>query len=112
MAAHDVMSLTSRPLTKSRPSIFIDVMRKIAKNHDATVAEIALAWVRLQVGVTSTIIGAKNMMQLESNISSVNLDLSDDELAELDEVSSTTRRYPFWMVDQQGMNRIPKPEEQ
>ncbi|MDR9366952.1 MAG: aldo/keto reductase [Balneolaceae bacterium] len=99
------------PIDKEQAYDIVDVMEEIADNHDASVAEVALAWVRLQSGVTSTIIGAKNMDQLSSNIRSVELDLSDDELKELDEVSSTTKRYPFWMVDRQGSNRIPNANE-
>ncbi|NBC65301.1 MAG: aldo/keto reductase [Bacteroidetes bacterium] len=99
------------PIDKAQAYNIVDMMEEIAENHDASVAEVALAWVRLQSGVTSTIIGAKNMDQLTSNIHSVELDLSDDELKELDEVSSTTKRYPFWMVDQQGSNRIPDTNE-
>ncbi len=98
------------PIDKEQAFDIVDVMENIAENHDASVAEVALAWVRLQAGVTSTIIGAKNMDQLTSNINSAELDLTDDELGELDEVSSTTDRYPFWMVDRQGANRIPETE--
>ncbi|NBC03359.1 MAG: aldo/keto reductase [Bacteroidetes bacterium] len=99
------------PIDKEQAYDIVDVMKEIADKHDASVAEIALAWVRLQTGVTSTIIGAKNMDQLSSNIRSVELDLSDHELKELDEVSSTTKRYPYWMVDRQGANRIPNANE-
>lgn len=99
------------PIDKEQTYDIVDVMEEIADNHDASVAEVALAWVRLQSGVTSTIIGAKNMDQLRSNINSAELDLSEDELSELGEVSSTTKRYPFWMVDRQGANRIPTFEE-
>lgn len=99
------------PIDKDQAYDIVDVMEDIAENHNVSVAEIALAWVRLQTGVTSTIIGAKNMDQLTSNIHSVELDLSEDELMELDEVSSTTKRYPYWMVDRQGSNRIPNANE-
>ncbi len=98
------------PIDKEQAYDIVDVMGTIADNHNATVAEVALAWVRLQEGVTSTIIGAKNMKQLESDINSVNVDLTGTELEQLDEVSGTTKRYPFWMVDRQGASRIPETE--
>ncbi|WP_440999575.1 aldo/keto reductase [Fodinibius sp. SL11] len=100
------------PIDKEQAFDIVDVMEEIADNHDATVAEVALAWVRLQQGVTSTIIGAKNMNQLTANIKSANIALTDDELQELDEVSSTPSRYPFWMVDRQDSNRIPNTLEE
>jgi aryl-alcohol dehydrogenase-like predicted oxidoreductase len=96
------------PIDKEQSFDIIDVMEEIADDHDATVAEVALAWVRLQKGVTSTIIGAKNMKQLKSNIKSATLDLTDAQLDQLDEVSATPDRYPFWMVNRQDANRIPE----
>lgn len=100
------------PVDKEKAYDTVEVMQDIAENHDASVAEVALAWVRLQEGVTSTIIGAKNMKQLESDLRSVEVDLTEDELQRLDEVSATPRRYPFWMVERQGANRIPSEEEE
>ena len=100
------------PINKEQAFDIVDVMEEIADNHDATVAEVALAWVRLQKGVTSTIIGAKNMKQLKSNIDSATLDLTDAELQQLDEVSATPDRYPFWMVDRQDANRIPESSDE
>ncbi|SMO76985.1 aldo/keto reductase [Fodinibius sediminis] len=96
------------PIDKEQAYDIVEVMEEIAETHGATVAEVALAWVRLQSGVTSTIIGAKNMQQLESDIRSVNITLSSEELDALDEVSATADRYPFWMVDRQDSDRIPE----
>lgn len=56
------------PINKERAYDIVDVLREIADNHNATIPEIALAWVRTQKGITSTIIGAKNKKQLESNL--------------------------------------------
>ena len=93
------------PIDKEQAFDIVEVMDGIADDHDATVAEIALAWVRQQNGVTSTIIGAKNDDQLESNLNSANLELEEDELEALDEVSATPARYPFWMVGFQDEGR-------
>lgn len=99
------------PIDKEQAYDIVDVMEEIAENHDCSVAEVALAWVRMQSGVTSTIIGAKNTDQLKSNIQSVKINLEEDELERLDQVSKTNRRYPFWMVDRQGSKRVPTFEE-
>lgn len=99
------------PIDKEKAYDIVEAMEGIAEAHDVTVAEVALAWVRLQPGVTSTIIGAKNMKQLKSNLSSVNIKLTEDELATLNKVSATPTRYPFWMVNRQDSNRIPDPSE-
>jgi aryl-alcohol dehydrogenase-like predicted oxidoreductase len=99
------------PIDKEQAYDIVDVMDDIGDDHDASVAEIALAWVRHQTGVTSTIIGAKNMDQLESNLQSADIELTDDDLARLDEVSAISDRYPFWMVDFQDSERFPSDRE-
>ena len=99
------------PVDKEQAYDIVEVMQTIADDHDATVAEVALAWVRHQSGVTSTIIGAKNTEQLASNLRSAELELTDDDLTRLDEVSATPDRYPFWMVDFQDSERFPSDRE-
>ena len=53
----------------------------IAKAHDSTVARVALAWVQAQPGVTSTIIGARRLAQLEDNVQALDVKLTAEELA-------------------------------
>ena len=72
-------------------------MRKIAEDHGASVAQVALAWVLANAAVTSVIIGARELTQLDDNLGAVELSLSDDELQALDEVSRLPVEYPVWM---------------
>ncbi len=97
------------PINKDKAYDIIDVMETIGKEHNASVAEVALAWVRLQKGVTSTIIGAKTTDQLHANIKSTELVLSADDLKKLDDVSALSKEYPGWMVERQGGDRVLKP---
>jgi aryl-alcohol dehydrogenase-like predicted oxidoreductase len=69
----------------------------IAKAHDASVAQIALAWLRYQNGVTTTIIGATKEEQLISNLESAGIELTEDDLARLDKVSAIPPVYPHWV---------------
>ncbi len=85
------------PVNKEQGFDIVDVMRPIAETHDASVAQIALAWLLHKDAVTSVIIGAKRMDQLEDNFGSVDLTLTDDEVAQLDEVSKIPLGYPAWM---------------
>jgi aryl-alcohol dehydrogenase-like predicted oxidoreductase len=96
------------PINKEKAYDIIDVLSEIAKQHNATVAEIALAWVRLQKSITSTIIGAKNIDQLHANIKSTGLQLSEDDLKKIDEVSALPKEYPGWMVERQATDRALK----
>jgi aryl-alcohol dehydrogenase-like predicted oxidoreductase len=93
------------PVNKDRAYDIIDVISEIGKQHGVSAAAVALAWVRLQKGVTSTIIGAKNIEQLNDNIKSVDVELSADDLKKIDEVSALPKEYPGWMVERQSADR-------
>ena len=90
------------PVNRDRAYDCIDVMRPIAKAHDVSVAQIALAWLLHQPQVTSVIIGAKRPEQLADNLSATQVALSADELRQLNEVSRLPQEYPGWMFDRQG----------
>ncbi len=93
------------PINKEKAYDIIDVIAEIGKTHGVSAAQIALAWVRLQKGITSTIIGAKNVEQLNDNIKSTTLQLSAEELQRINEVSALTKEYPGWMVERQAADR-------
>lgn len=98
------------PINKNKAYDIIDVMIEIAANHHVSAAEVALNWVIKQPAVTSTIIGAKNLQQLNDNIAAVRLELSLDELNRLNEISALTSEYPGWMVNRQQQSRWPEPK--
>jgi aryl-alcohol dehydrogenase-like predicted oxidoreductase len=93
------------PINKEKSYDIIDVLNDISKQHKVSVAQVALAWVRLQKGITSTIIGAKNIDQLNDNLKSVDIQLSADELKRIDEISALPKEYPQWMVERQSADR-------
>lgn len=93
------------PIDKDKAYDLVDVMGDLAKNHDASIAQIALAWVRQQKGITSTIIGAKTLEQLKLNIESTDLILTEDDLKKIDEISPLPMQYPGWMVERQANYR-------
>ena len=72
----------------------VDELEIIAKAHDSTVARVALAWVRTQPGVGSTIIGARRLSQLEDNLKSLDLTLTAAELAHLDALTRPAFGFP------------------
>lgn len=72
----------------------VDEMERIAASHDATVARVALAWVRQQPGVTSTIIGARRLSQLDDNVKSLDVTLTVEELGRLDGLTQPTLGFP------------------
>ncbi|MFF8975175.1 aldo/keto reductase [Streptomyces sp. NPDC014995] len=72
----------------------IDELGRIAKKHDTTIARVALAWVTQQPGVTSTIIGARTMHQLEDNIGATDITIDTGELDRLSEMTTPQLTFP------------------
>ena len=91
---------------KERTWRILDVIAPIAKAHDCSPARISLAYVLAKPFVTSVIIGAKRLDQLEDNIAAVEVQLTPDELKQLDEVSALPPEYPGWMLPFQGASRL------
>ncbi len=94
------------PIDKEKAYDIIDVISVIGKQHGVSTAQIALAWVRQQPGITSTIIGAKNSDQLNDNIKSMEVVLSADDLEKIDAVSALPKEYPGWMTEYQSGDRL------
>ena len=65
---------------------------EVAEKHQLNPAQMALAWCAQVDGVTSTIIGATKMAQLESNINAFEISLSDEVL---NDINSVIRQYPM-----------------
>ena len=95
------------PVDRQRAFRTVEAMRPIAAAHDVSVARVALAWVLRQPGITSVIIGAKSQEQLADNLAATDLQLSDSEIATLNEVSKLQREYPGWMFERQLADRLP-----
>jgi L-glyceraldehyde 3-phosphate reductase len=63
----------------------VRALNEIAARRDQSLAQLALAWTLRDPRVTSTLIGASSVAQLEANVAALDkLDLSDEELAEID----------------------------
>ena len=99
------LSFDFPPVDQERAYDIIDAMELVAKDHNVSVARIALAWVLAQPAVTSVIIGAKNTDQLMDNIKAADLSLTSEQLATLDQASTQPKPYPQWMIERQGRDR-------
>ncbi len=96
------------PIDKVKAYDIIDVMLAIARSHEVSAAQVALAWMLKKPGVSSIIIGAKKMEQLNDNLASTQLELTDAEMEQLDAISALTPEYPAWMVERQMRDRFPQ----
>jgi aryl-alcohol dehydrogenase-like predicted oxidoreductase len=82
----------------------IAAMRPMAERQGASVAAVALAWLLYKPAVSSVIIGVKNADQLADNISACGVELTADEMAELDRLSVPAPEYPGWILDRQDLD--------
>ena len=87
------------PVDKDRAFNILDILHPMAQAKGASVAQLALAWLLHQPVVTSVIIGANKMEQLDDNLRSVDVKFTAEELQKLDEVSKLPPEYPGWMLD-------------
>ena len=89
----------------------IDVLTDISKSKNVTIAQLSLAWLLAQKGVTSVIVGANKMSQLEDNLGSININLSENEISKLSNVTMPKKLYPQWMVEWQNNRKSLNPDE-
>jgi aryl-alcohol dehydrogenase-like predicted oxidoreductase len=80
-----------RPDALERAAALFGALREVADAHDATPAQVALAWAIRRPNVVA-IPGASSVEQVESNAAAADLDLHDDEITALS-VSATIRVY-------------------
>jgi aryl-alcohol dehydrogenase (NADP+) len=84
----------------------IDAVQKIAAERGVSMAEVALAWLADRPGVTSTILGARTVEQLEANLRAAELRLTAAETAALDAASDPQPAdYPYGEMGVQQRDR-------
>lgn len=93
------------PVNKERAYDVIDVLEPMAMEKNASVAQLALAWLLHQPVVSSVIIGANKPEQLDDNLKSTQVTFTETELQQLDAVSKLSAEYPGWMLERQGADR-------
>lgn len=93
------------PVNKSRAFDIIDVMADIAKEKEVTIPQVAIAWLLHQKVVTSVIIGAKSVTQLDDTLKAPGVSFSSEELSLLNKVSQIPDEYPGWMLSRQAEYR-------
>jgi aryl-alcohol dehydrogenase-like predicted oxidoreductase len=83
----------------------IEALDGIAKEHGGTVAQAALNWLRAKPAVSSVIIGARTVEQLEDDLGCVRWTLTPEEVARLDAMTALPPAYPYFMIDSFHANR-------
>ena len=94
------------PVNKEKGFDVLDVLVAISSRHGVSAAQIALAWLLAKEVVTSVIIGARKLTQLDDNLKAIDVVLTEEDLKALDDVSKLAPEYPAWM-DVLGNDRRP-----
>jgi aryl-alcohol dehydrogenase-like predicted oxidoreductase len=73
----------------------LEVLLDVSKQFGKSPAQVALQWVVAQPGITSTIIGASSLAQLNDNLASLDFALPEDLRKRLDEASALEPAHPY-----------------
>ncbi len=100
----------------------LDVLRAVAAQLERPVAQVALAWISAQAGVTAPILGASKLAQLQDNLDSLEIKFTAEQLQILAEASALSpstpsailapgvKRMIFGGVNVQGWDELPTSE--
>jgi aryl-alcohol dehydrogenase-like predicted oxidoreductase len=87
----------------------LQIVDEVARSHQATHSQVALAWLLQQPAVCSVIIGARTLAQLDDNLAAGRLFLTEEDLARLSHASEPDDPYPYRFLKLYG-SRDPNPE--
>jgi aryl-alcohol dehydrogenase-like predicted oxidoreductase len=82
IGAGDIPTLPSRNL--SRNLALVDRLQEIARRHNRSTGEVAIAWTLHHPAVTGAIVGARNARQAEGVMRAGELRLTDEEVTEIE----------------------------
>lgn len=77
-----------------------DKMKAIGERSKGSIAQVALAWLLAKPHVTSILLGASKVSQLNDNLGCLDVHLNDADLKELDDLTSPGVQYPNWFQSQ------------
>jgi len=73
----------------------VEALCQVSEAIDRSPSQVALAWLLSKQTVSSVIFGARTVSQLEDNLGAVDVELGEEHLEKLDEVSKLTLGYPY-----------------
>jgi aryl-alcohol dehydrogenase-like predicted oxidoreductase len=85
------------PIDIEKGYAVVATLKELGKKYEASVAQMALAWLLAKPFVSSVIIGATKTQQLEDNLGAAKVNLSAEDVEALDELTAPALPYPAWM---------------
>ncbi|UJA21141.1 aldo/keto reductase [Thermoleophilia bacterium SCSIO 60948] len=84
----------------------VDALVEIAEAHDASAAQVTLAWLLTRPTVSTLVIAARTEEQLADNLAAANLRLTQAEIARIEEASRPDLPYPLWHQASNASDRL------
>jgi aryl-alcohol dehydrogenase-like predicted oxidoreductase len=94
------------PFDKERGFDLVERIRVIARHHQGSVAQVAIAWLLAKEFTSSVMLGASKIEQLEHNLGAEELKLTTAEVDELDAATPLRDVYPNWISTRMADRRI------
>ena len=91
--------IARRELTFLQVEIVLQPNPYVATEKNCRPGQLALAWLLAKPVVSSIIVGASKVAQLEDNLGAVNITLTQAEIAELDSLTAPAAQYPGWFSE-------------
>jgi aryl-alcohol dehydrogenase-like predicted oxidoreductase len=89
---------TMKRIGEGRSYDLLDVLEKVAKRREATPAQVAIAWLLARREVSSVILGARTVAQLDDNLRAAEIKLAPEDVKELDDGSAPDWAYPYAFI--------------
>ena len=84
------------PVNEEMGFEIVEQLERIGNNYEKTVAQTAINWLLSQPAITSVIIGASHIQQLEENVGASGWQLIADDVEYLNNISKPEIPYPVW----------------
>jgi aryl-alcohol dehydrogenase-like predicted oxidoreductase len=86
-----------------------DVLESVSEEIGHSIPRVALAWLLSRPTISSIVIGARNVAQLQDNLSATDVGLTPEQIARLDKASAVRPVYPYWHQRATFLERNPPP---
>jgi aryl-alcohol dehydrogenase-like predicted oxidoreductase len=86
-----------------------DLLEAISEELGQSIPRVALAWLLSRPTVSSIVIGARNVVQLQDNLAATQVRLTAEQIARLDKASAVRPPYPYWHQRRTFLTRNPLP---
>jgi len=89
-----------------RNQAIVSVAEAVAAECGRSPSQVAMRWVEQKAGVTSVILGARTLRQLEDNLESASFELTAEQMQQLDEASAIDLGYPHVFLKSPSVTKL------